>query len=642
MIALVGLPQHLFSSEGSLYQDSIATLVENIISDPAKARVFYSISKNLKNNNPQLALSYAYRALKLVENSNDSILQGLVNNRIGLIYLSLGCYDLAEEFILKNLLIQQNRCDKRREADAYINLGKIFKKQENYKTAKSYFLKSYKLYTQAGLGRNRGALFNNLGVIYKYEDQLDSSIYYFKLSLEQNKKNGNINGLADNFVNLSILHQKTNDNLLAEEFLNKALKIQISTNNVFGELTSLLQLAELSNRQEYYSKADSVLNIVQKRARTTGFKLIESSAFFQLYKLSKQLGDSLGALKYLEYNRAIEDSISKSKSFLKIKRLNKELERVKDDNRYLEIMKVNNLNVALLEKDKQQFVLLSTGLSTLIILAGLLLFFFAKERRTSNLITSQSIKLERQKNLISKNNVDLLITISDLKDAKREEEALLGLIVHDLKAPIGQIQSLIELLTEEMKPETLKKEDVRVYSKSMNLSFTRIDELISSIINAHKTATNPNLKTHLNSIMNNIIERSKFQARSKQIEIHSSLGEDFILENKDPEKLKRIIENLISNAIKFSKSSSEIRIKTELINEGVIIEIGDQGPGFSKSGRLSLSDVIGDNYSVPTGSEKSDKIGLKVVKSFSDDLGIRVIINSEKKAGTTLQLYLNN
>jgi|TARA_B110000879_G_scaffold15764_2_gene19410 hypothetical protein len=135
----------------------------------------------------------------------------------------------------------------------------------------------------------------------------------------------------------------------------------------------------------------------------------------------------------------------------------------------------------------------------------------------------------------------------------------------------------------------------------MNLSFIRIDELISSIINAHKTATTPNVKTHLNSIMNNIIERSMFQARSKQIEIHSSLSEDSILENKNPEKLKRIIE------------------------------IGDQGPEFSKSGRLNLSDVIGDNYSVPTGSEKSDKIRLKVVKSFSDDLGIRVIINSKKK-----------
>ncbi|MFT6137306.1 MAG: hypothetical protein ACJASM_000045 [Salibacteraceae bacterium] len=123
------------------------------------------------------------------------------------------------------------------------------------------------------------------------------------------------------------------------------------------------------------------------------------------------MGDSLGALQYLEYNRAIEDSISKSKSFLKIKRLNKKLERVKADNRYLKIMKVNNLNVALLEKDKQQFVLLSTGLTTLIILAEILLFFFAKERRTLNLITSQSRKLERQKNLISKNNLDLLITI---------------------------------------------------------------------------------------------------------------------------------------------------------------------------------------------------------------------------------------
>lgn len=161
-------------------------------------------------------------------------------------------------------------------------------------------------------------------------------------------------------------------------------------------------------------------------------------------------------------------------------------------------MKINNLNIALLEKDKQHFILLSIGLTILILLAGILLFSFAKERLSTKLVLKQSTELQLQKNLISKNNSDLLITISDLKEAQREEDALLGLIVHDLKAPIGQIQSLIELLTQEVQPETLKKEDVRVYLKSMNLSFTRIDELISSIIHAHKVATDSNVQTHLN------------------------------------------------------------------------------------------------------------------------------------------------
>ena len=120
-------------------------------------------------------------------------------------------------------------------------------------------------------------------------------------------------------------------------------------------------------------------------------------------------------------------------------------------------MKINNLNIALLEKDKQHFILLSIGLTILILLAGILLFSFAKERLSAKLVLKQSTELQLQKNLISKNNSDLLITISDLKEAQREEDALLGLIVHDLKAPIGQIQSLIELLTQEVQPETLKK-----------------------------------------------------------------------------------------------------------------------------------------------------------------------------------------
>lgn len=630
------------ASKDSLYQDSITQILSIDISDSAKTYIYYSATARLKNSNPQLALSYAYNALELAANSTDSLLLGLVNNRIGLIYLNLGKYELAEEFLLKNLLIQGYRRDNRREADAFNNLGILFMKKADYETAKYHYLNSYKLYKKAGFEKNLGTVFNSLGIINKHQDQMDSSVYYFNLSLRLNRKTGNIRGLANNFVNLSSLYQKNNDTVLAKEYLEKALKIEISTNNVLGELTTLIKLTEITSGNYSSSNVDSVLKSVVLRAKKTGFKPMESLAYQKLYELSKEIGDSLSALKYLENHEALKDSLSAAEAKLKIKLLNKELQRAQNNNRYLEIMKINNLNIALLEKDKQRFILLSIGLFALSILGGILLFLFVKERKTSKLVNKQAEELQIQKNLILKNNADLLITISDLKEVEREEQALLGLIAHDLKAPIGQIQSLIELLTGEIEPKTLNKEDVRVYLKTMDLSFARIDELISSIIQTNKSSSDLNVKTHLNSMLTNIIERSIFQARTKKIDFSTSLGKDFVLKNKDPEKLKRIIENLISNAIKFSRPSSEIRVKTELISDGVVIEIGDSGPGFSKNGRLQLSEVIEDNNALPTGSEKSDKIGLKVVKAFSEDLGIRVIINSEKKAGTTFQLYLTN
>ena len=101
IIMIVGFSQQLRSNEDSLYQDSITNILNSDINDSSKIRTLYVASKNLKNSNPQLALSYAYDALELVKNTNDSILKGLVNNRIGLLYLRLGNFDLAEEFILK-------------------------------------------------------------------------------------------------------------------------------------------------------------------------------------------------------------------------------------------------------------------------------------------------------------------------------------------------------------------------------------------------------------------------------------------------------------------------------------------------------------------------------------------------------------
>lgn len=622
--------------------DSLVTVLGSDIPDSIKIQIYFSETKRLKNNSPLVALNYANQALPLIQEAGDSLLLGLMHNRMGTIHLQLGNYDEATDHFLRNLKIQEYLNDVRRQGDVYNNLGILFKKQRDYTTAKQYYLKSLKLYRKADYKKHLAMLYNNLGVIYMHQAQYDTSIQFYNLAIEENKKRKNLEGLADNYLNLSNLCILKGDTTLATDYLFNAIKNQIESKHTHGELISLIQLAELYRLKNELSVADSVLSSVQMRANKIGYKPIEANAYFGLYTVAKNLKDSTKALVYLEKNQAIEDSLQSVSFTRKIEAYNDQLEKIQQSLKYRELLKLSQLNQAILEKESQNLYLTLIGLFALIILAAIILIVFLKERRISKIAMKQAEELEKQHDLLVKKNEDFLITISDLKEARREEDLLRGMIAHDLKSPIGQIQSLIELLTLEISPKTLQNEDVKTYLNTLELTFKRIDELIASIISAHKSSNKLKSSLELNALMENVIQRSKFQAQAKNIVIKTSLGMDYNLGKTDPEKLKRIIENIISNAIKFSPPASEIRVKTEVFSGGVVIEVIDNGPGFSKSGRIKLSEVIETNDAQPTGKEKSDKIGLAVVKHFCDDLGIRVIINSEKKAGTTFQLYLSN
>jgi signal transduction histidine kinase len=137
---------------------------------------------------------------------------------------------------------------------------------------------------------------------------------------------------------------------------------------------------------------------------------------------------------------------------------------------------------------------------------------------------------------------------------------------------------------------------------------------------------------------------SRFKAEASQkhisLKIKALQEKEKILTDKN--LLERALQNLISNAIKFSNTNSEIYITTYQNKEDLVFEIKDFGVGISKEDQSKLFKRYSELHTKPTGEESSNGLGLNIVKRIADELGGTISFDSVVGQGSTFYLTLTN
>ena len=108
----------------------------------------------------------------------------------------------------------------------------------------------------------------------------------------------------------------------------------------------------------------------------------------------------------------------------------------------------------------------------------------------------------------------------------------------------------------------------------------------------------------------------------------------------DKDSLLRILDNLISNAIKFSPAGKSITLKAVREDTLVRIFVIDQGPGFSEEDKKELFKKFKRLSAQPTGGESSTGLGLAIVKHLVRQLGGEIKLVSGPDSGATFEIIL--
>jgi two-component system, sensor histidine kinase and response regulator len=130
-------------------------------------------------------------------------------------------------------------------------------------------------------------------------------------------------------------------------------------------------------------------------------------------------------------------------------------------------------------------------------------------------------------------------------------------------------------------------------------------------------------------------------AEAKSIVLTTQLPKGTVMVTADPEGVTQALENLVSNAIKFSSSGGEVAVTLHRPMAGMVkCHVRDTGPGFTAEDRTKLFRRYGRLSAQPTGDEPSTGLGLSIVKRLVDAMGGNIILADGTGTGSGAEFII--
>jgi signal transduction histidine kinase len=196
-------------------------------------------------------------------------------------------------------------------------------------------------------------------------------------------------------------------------------------------------------------------------------------------------------------------------------------------------------------------------------------------------------------------------------------------VTHDLRSPLGGLLGLIELIDDETDLEQIKS-----YTSMMKKSLEKQDQFIIEMLTFIKTKRLGLVKEDcsLLSIIDFVIAQNHYKNDGTKIRFYKEIEVDHI--TGDVLKLRVILNNLVSNAVKYSDSKKDeqwIKVKTYLSKTEAVIEVEDNGLGIQRDEQ----ERIFDEFYMSGGNKKSLGIGLYLVKEAVTQMNGNITVKSE-------------
>lgn len=228
-----------------------------------------------------------------------------------------------------------------------------------------------------------------------------------------------------------------------------------------------------------------------------------------------------------------------------------------------------------------------------------------------------------------------------LRSLNIEKDEMIGLVSHDLRNPLSSILGMTEILSQD--DEELENDLRQEIIRRAHNSATQMRSLIDHLLDANAIesgALKPNfVYIRIYDIVMNVVAALRSQADRKKIRLQVE-GQADTAVYADAILLMQVVENLVSNAIKYSPHQTTVRIWLHHDVEIVRINVQDEGPGISLNDKARLFKKFARLSAQPTGGEQSVGLGLSIVKKMVESMNGKVWCDSEQGRGAVFVVEL--
>lgn len=203
--------------------------------------------------------------------------------------------------------------------------------------------------------------------------------------------------------------------------------------------------------------------------------------------------------------------------------------------------------------------------------------------------------------------------ILELKHLNKTKDRVLRIASHDLRNPVAAIAGLAEFLKDDCSNLSEGQQEIvdciEEAGKSVVLLLNELLD-VSSLDSGKFELIREEL--NLCELVNNLVPLFRGEAERKNLALTFNCTPDLPKTSVDRQQIRRVVDNLLSNALKFTPSGGRISVRVRKDKKGVALDVEDTGPGIPEQEADRLFVEFGKTSNIPTGGEKSTGLGLSI------------------------------
>jgi signal transduction histidine kinase len=227
-----------------------------------------------------------------------------------------------------------------------------------------------------------------------------------------------------------------------------------------------------------------------------------------------------------------------------------------------------------------------------------------------------------------------------LRELDRLKDEFISLVSHELRTPLTSIRGYLELLREDGR---LDEEQLR-YLGIVDRNSERLLDLVSDLLFlAQADAGKLNFELQpvdLETLVADCVEAAQPTATAKEIELTTSTHQLPVQLQGDPERLAQVLDNLVSNALKFTPSGGRVEISLQGVDGVAVIEVSDTGLGLAEDEQDQLFERFFRSSRASENAIPGTGLGLAIAKTIVERHGGRIRLKSALDVGTTVRVEL--
>ncbi|MGN7719113.1 tetratricopeptide repeat-containing sensor histidine kinase [Chitinophaga sp. 22620] len=547
------------------------------------------------------AYLYFYRGREVLQKTNDTCLYHEYASRLALVYYRQEKYPEAARYFSETFQ-WLSRCDTSSFNTFYVLQGML----DN--TALSY--------DKAGNDRRALALYDStLDFIRKRGA---------KFLHIPDQARGIKAATAVVYGNKGSLLLRMGDTLAAESLFRQSIAINLHGRDEKKDAQmTMAKLAALYLSRNFYDSARAVLREMKSSLDMLPDAEIRQrwlSLQWQYYEKTDQQNAGYAALK--DYV-TLKDSLAAAAPKPVVADINKEFERMAGEHRLEILQKNNELKTAYL------FILVFLCLSVILI-AVMIWQNWRKSRRHVAALQLLNQEVTTQHEHIQK-------SLAALEQSQQNHYRMMKIVAHDLRNPVGAINTIASLLLMANQPE--RKEQDKEMIELISTSSVSALNLISDLLELDTSLTNMEMEIlEIDVALKYCVDllQTKAMEKNQSIRLHAEPVQVMAC----PEKIWRVFSNLINNAIKFSPDGAHIEVELKRQNGNVRVAVKDQGIGIPPSMQGKIFSQTTEVKRKGTRGEASFGFGLSISKQIIEAHDGIIWFETEEGKGTTFYIEM--